>query len=140
MIGKVLVRKMSTRRLDSLLILFVTAVATSLSFGGLSFRDITLTAGTAGPTKKEDFGGYGVMFAHVDKDGLPDLYITMIFNKPMPDLFFRNPGDNRFASKGMLRGIADFDGGSHGACWADFDRDCDYDLINGTIWDNPESV
>ena len=44
-----------------------------------SFTDITLEAGTGGPTRAT--GGHGVMFADVDGDGLPDLYITMIFDK-----------------------------------------------------------
>jgi hypothetical protein len=106
--------------------------------GQLAFTDITMTAGTAGPTKKDDLGGHGVMFADVNKDGLSDLYITMIFTKPMPDLFFRNRGNNTFASEGVFRRVADFDGGSHGACWADLDSDGDYDLINGTTWDHPD--
>ena len=124
--------------MDSLLILFIIVASTSPSFGRLSFTDITTAAGTGGPAKKEDFGGHGVMFADADADGLPDLYITMIFDRPMPDLFFRNLGNNRFASEGAPRGIADFDGGSHGACWADLDNDGDFDLVNGTTWDNPD--
>ena len=116
----------------------VIGLFTVACFGQLAFTDITLTAGTGGPTKKDDLGGHGVMFADVNKDGLPDLYITMIFDKPMPDLFFRNLGNNTFASEGVFRRIADFDGGSHGACWADLDNDGDYDLINGTTWDNPD--
>ena len=104
----------------------------------LAFSDITLSAGTGGPTAKDELGGHGVMFADVDTDGLADLYITMIFDKPMPDLFFRNLGNNTFASEGAPRRIADFDGGSHGGCWADLDNDGDYDLVNGTTWDNPD--
>ncbi|MCP4614514.1 MAG: CRTAC1 family protein [Planctomycetes bacterium] len=106
--------------------------------GQLTFTDITLEAGTGGPTRKDELGGHGVMFTDVDEDGLPDLYITMIFDKPMPELFFRNLGNNTFSEEGVSRRIADFDGGSHGACWADLDNDGDYDLVNGTTWDNPE--
>ena len=104
----------------------------------LAFTDITLTAGTGGPTGADELGGHGVMFADADGDGLADLYITMIFDKPMGELFFRNLGNNTFADEGGLRRIADFDGGSHGACWADFDNDGDYDLVNGTTWDDPD--
>lgn len=78
------------------------------------------------------------MFADADGDGLPDLYVTMIFNDPMPDLFYRNLGGGRFVEEGRRRGIADYDGGSHGACFADLDNDGDYDLFNGTTWDNPK--
>ena len=118
--------------------LSLSLFCTAASFGRLAFSDITVTAGTGGPTAKDALGGHGIMFADVDKDGLTDLYITMIFNKPMPDLFFRNLGNNTFANEAASRRIADFDGGSHGACWADLDNDGDYDLVNGTTWDNPD--
>jgi len=106
--------------------------------GQLSFTDITGSAGTGGPTGKNELGGHGAMFADVDGDGRPDLYITMIFTIPMPELFFHNLGNNTFANEGKKRGIADFDGGSHGGCWADLDNDGDYDLFNGTTWDHPK--
>jgi len=118
--------------------LIVVTFCTPTCFGRLAFTDITLEAGTGGPTEKDRLGGHGIMFADVDRDGLPDLYITMIFNKPMAELFFRNLGGNTFADEGASRRIADFDGGSHGGCWADLDNDGDYDLVNGTTWDNPE--
>lgn len=137
--------KTSRTTMEILIMLTRLSAAASLSvfctaacFSQLAFGDITVTAGIGGPTAKDDLGGHGVMFADVDKDGLADLYITMIFDKPMPDLFFRNLGNNTFANEGAPRRIADFDGGSHGACWADMDSDADYDLVNGTTWDNPE--
>ncbi|MHC4354121.1 MAG: CRTAC1 family protein [Planctomycetota bacterium] len=116
----------------------VFASCTAACFGRIAFTDITLEAGTGGPTGKNELGGHGVMFADADADGLPDLYITMIFNNPMPELFFRNLGNNTFAEEGVSRRVADFDGGSHGGCWADLDNDGDYDLVNGTTWDNPD--
>ena len=118
--------------------LCLIAFCTNACFSQLSFTDITSTAGTSGPVTKDELGGHGVMFADVDNDKLVDFYITMIFNKPMPDLFFRNLGNNTFVNEGSQRGIADFDGGSHGACWADLDNDGDYDLVNGTTWNTPE--
>jgi hypothetical protein len=116
----------------------LSVFCTAVCFGRLAFSDITVSAGIGGPTAKDGLGGHGVMFADVDKDGLADLYITMIFDKPMPDLFFRNLGNNTFVNEGAPRQIADFDGGSHGGCWADLDNDGDYDLVNGTTWDRPE--
>jgi hypothetical protein len=104
----------------------------------ISFKDVTLDAGTGGPTERNRLGGHGAMWADVDRDGRPDLYVTMIFNDPMPELFFRNIDGRRFANEGRQRGIADFDGGSHGACFADLDNDGDYDLFNGTTWDHPK--
>jgi hypothetical protein len=100
------------------------------------FTDVTIQAGTGGPTERGRLGGHGAMFADVDDDGRVDLYVTMIFNNLMPDLFFRNLDGRRFANEGTSRGIADFDGGSHGACFADLDNDGDYDLVNGTTWDH----
>lgn len=105
--------------------------------GELSFTDITLSAGTGGPTAPGQLGGHGVMFADVDQNGRPDLYITMIFNDPMADLFFLNQNGKRFMEEGAQRGIADYDGGSHGTCFADLDNDGDYDLFNGTTWHRP---
>ena len=37
-----------------------------------------LSAGTGGPKTKDELCGYGAMFADVDRDGLVDLYTTMI--------------------------------------------------------------
>ena len=102
----------------------------------LYFTNITREAGTGGPTSART-GGHGVSFADVNSDGLPDLYITMIFRQPMADLFFRNIDGRRFREDGKRRGISDFDGGSHGACFADLDNDGDFDLFNGTTWDDP---
>lgn len=123
---------------DFAVCLIIFTFYTATCFGRLAFTDITLEAGTGGPTKKDELGGHGVMFTDVDEDGLPDLYITMIFDKLMPELFFRNLGNNTFVEEGVSRRIADFDGGSHGGCWADLDNDGDYDLVNGTTWDNSE--
>ncbi|MEX0610523.1 MAG: VCBS repeat-containing protein, partial [Pirellulales bacterium] len=106
--------------------------------GELSFTDITRKAGTGGPTERGKTGGHGVMFADVDSDGLPDLYITMIFDDPMPELFYRNLGGGRFQEEAARRGIDDFDGGSHGACFADLDNNGHYDLVNGATWHSPQ--
>ena len=105
----------------------------------LSFTDITLSAGTGGPTEPGRLGGHAVAFADVDGDGFADLYITMLFDDPMPDLFFYNTGNSTFRNEGAARGIDDFDGGSHGACFADLDNDGDYDLVNGTTYEKPQS-
>jgi len=76
------------------------------------------------------------MFADANGDGRPDLYLTINFDNTgaREDFFFLNQGGNLFTDEGNLRGIADLDGGSHGATWADLDNDGDYDLFNGTTW------
>ena len=106
--------------------------------GKLSFTDITLSAGVGGSAAPGRTGGHGAMFADVDDDGRPDLYVTMVFKRPMAELFFRNIDGSRFREEGKARGIADHDGGSHGACFADLDSDGDYDLFNGATWSPPK--
>jgi hypothetical protein len=112
---------------------------TTPSASPLSFTDITLAAGTGGPTGPNQVGGHAAIFADVDGDGQPDLYHTMlgVFADPMSDLFFHNKGNNLFAEEGAPRGIADFDGGSHGAVFGDLDNDGDFDLFNGTTDGTP---
>ena len=78
------------------------------------------------------------MFADAVGDGRPDLYITMIFEDPMSELFYRNLGRGQFVEEAKARGIADFDGGSHGACFADLDNDGDFDLFNAATWDHAD--
>lgn len=111
-------------------LLVITAAASRGA--DLSFTDITLAAGTGGPTDRGMTGGHGVAFADVDRDGLPDLLVTMNFDAPMPELFFRNLGRGHFGDAGASSGVVDLDGGSHGATFADLDSDGDYDLWNGT--------
>jgi enediyne biosynthesis protein E4 len=109
----------------------LTSLSIPTTVDGLSFSDITQKAGTEGPNPP-DTGGHGVMWADVDGSTRPDLYITMNWRKSMPELFFYNKGNNIFAEEGALRGIDDFDGGSHGACFADLNNNGSYDLFNGT--------
>ncbi|MGI9237413.1 MAG: FG-GAP-like repeat-containing protein, partial [Woeseiaceae bacterium] len=99
---------------------------------GLYFTDIS---GSAGISNSVD-GGHGVMFAEVDNDSLPDLYLTNNFENQgaRDEYFFDNTNGAVFAEVATARGIEDTDGGSHGAVWADFDNDGDYDLFNGSTW------
>jgi len=80
------------------------------------------------------------MFADVNGDDLPDLYITINDTGVLPDSFFLNTGNGVFSDQGVSRGIDDLDGGSHGAAWADLDNDGDYDLFNGTTWNTSGGV
>jgi hypothetical protein len=80
------------------------------------------------------------MWADVNGDGLPDLYLPLIISGTLPDLFMHNKGGGSFAEEGESRGIVDPDGGSHGAAWCDLDNDGDYDLINGTTFDDKSGI
>ena len=85
-------------------------------------------------------GGHGAMWADVDDDGLPDLYLPLNISGTLPDLFMHNKGNGVFTEESKQRGIADPDGGSHGAVWCDLDNDGDYDLINGTTFDDGSGI
>ncbi|MFH1940633.1 MAG: VCBS repeat-containing protein, partial [bacterium] len=93
----------------------------------LSFTDITLTG--LGDTRQ---GTHGLAFCDINGDQLPDLYVTMFWNRSMSERFFQNLGENVFEERAWDLGIQNVDGGSHGACFADFDNDGDYDLLNGS--------
>ena len=93
----------------------------------LGFTNVSGASGVA----VQILGGHGAMFADATEDLLPDLYITMKFNDPVAELFFVNQGMGIFTEAGAVRGVNDFDVGSHGAAFADLDNDGDYDLING---------
>ena len=94
----------------------------------LAFTDITFAAGI-----DDETGSHGAMFADITADGLPDLYLTYnnvrdAQNPYRRNQFYRNAGGGVFVEEADGRGIGVFGGGTHGATWADFDNDGDYDL------------
>jgi len=95
---------------------------------GISFTDITGTALPSSPGA----GSHCATFADITGDGLPDLYVTMYYTANISDLFFVNSALTVFTEEAASRNINDYDGGSHGAVFADLDNDGDFDLINGT--------
>jgi hypothetical protein len=110
-------------------------VSASGPMPGLSFTEITSTAGIAGPAQ---FGGHGVHFADIDGDGFSDLYITRndSGDSLMRDLLYRNADGSEFSEEADLRGVESNDTGSHGSVFADFDNDGDFDLYNGAYQQN----
>ncbi len=100
-----------------------------------AFTDITAVSGTAGPNH---FGGHGAQFADVDRDGFSDFYVTM--NETgfgdMAELFYRNIDGTAFSEEAAARGVDNFDTGSHGGVFADFDNDGYFDLFNGSYDQN----
>jgi hypothetical protein len=103
---------------------------------GQRFTDITAQAGVGGPHYgRLVYGGHGIHWVDITGNGLPDMYVTMIFPPTdMKDLFYRNVDGTKFIEEGSSRGIESFDCGSHSSVWADFDNDGDYDLVNGVTW------
>ena len=102
--------------------------ARAQSPAALSFTDITFSAGI-----DDETGSHGAMFADINADGLPDLYLTYnnvrdTQNPYRRNQFYRNAGGGVFVEEADARGIGVFGGGTHGAAWADFDNDGDYDL------------
>ena len=94
----------------------------------IGFTDITASSGIN--THAE--GPHGSFFADVNNDGLVDLYITTYDKTNSWDKYYINTTVGSaisFVSTASV--VTDYDGGSHGACWADLDNDGDYDLVNG---------
>ena len=94
--------------------------------GGGAFEDATARAGLEGADGK----GLGVLFADLDADGLPDLYVA---NDLTLNLLFRNRGDGTFEDESLLSGAAVNRNGrpeaGMGLAAADVDSDGDPDLL-----------
>lgn len=86
------------------------------------FEDATLAAGI-------DYVGitYGAAWGDMDRDGLPDLYLTNHLNEAK---LYRNLGGGRFAdvTRQYFR-PEDLRGDKHGAAWGDFNNDGLDDLV-----------
>ena len=67
--------------------------------GDGTFTDATRRAGITDP----GYYGFGVVFADVNDDGWPDIYVA---NDSVPNLLFRNRGDGTFVEEGLLTGVA----------------------------------
>jgi hypothetical protein len=65
--------------------------------GDGTFTDVSARAGAVDP----GYYGFGVVFADVNDDGWPDIYVA---NDSTPNLLFRNKGDGTFVEEGLLAG------------------------------------
>ena len=117
-------------------ILFFFFIFINTLIAQLTITDITSSNMIGDAYNDGKYGGHGLMFADVDGDGDPDLYITMNNSYPMSDLFFVNNGGGVLTESGNSHGISNADDGSHGWIWADLDNDGDYDGWNGSYSKN----
>ena len=71
-----------------------------LNRGDGTFEEKSRASGLDDP---EGYFGFGVLFANLDDDGLPDLFVA---NDSTPNLFYRNKGNAVFEEVGLLSGLA----------------------------------
>jgi hypothetical protein len=67
--------------------------------GNGTFTDVTKSAGINDP----GYYGLGVLFADLDGDGWPDIYVA---NDSVPHFLFHNNRDGTFTERGLLAGVA----------------------------------
>ena len=71
-----------------------------LNRGDGTFDERSLTSGLSDP---QAYFGLGALFADLDDDGLPDLFVA---NDSTPNLLYKNLGNARFEEVGLLSGVA----------------------------------
>jgi hypothetical protein len=104
-----------------------------LNKGHFHFEDITASAGVG----SEGVWSTGVVFADVNGDGLPDIYVCKsgdLTGAHRANQLFINNGNNTFTDKAAEYGLANTGLSTH-AVFFDFDRDGDLDcyLLNNSF-------
>ena len=88
------------------------------------FENVTESSGIVTPDQGECRSGY---FADIDNDGDQDLFVAMLEGE---NLLFENEGRGKFRSVPCSEsGLVTTHGQTSSACFGDFDRDGDLDLV-----------
>ncbi|MCP4361328.1 MAG: hypothetical protein GY796_25240, partial [Chloroflexi bacterium] len=90
--------------------------------GSATFTNVTTASGLSISMADEWLSS---VWADYDDDGNPDLYLTC---NGCPNLLFHNNGNGTFTDVTTAAGVGDT-GSGHGANWADYDNDGDFDLF-----------
>jgi hypothetical protein len=94
--------------------------------GNGTFTDVTKQAGIS----DSEYYGFGVVFADLDDDGWPDIYVA---NDSVPNLLFRNNRNGTFTEQALKAGVAVSGMGKEqagmGVDAGDYDGDGRLDLI-----------
>jgi hypothetical protein len=110
------------------------AGAAAFSFGQIHFTEVSARFGVRG---SPDFGGAGVSWVDVNRDGRMDIFVKNQGTKSSPsapDILYINYGDY-FIDEAGSRGVADaYPYGTHGAVFVDLDGDQDFDLLASTVY------
>ncbi len=116
------------------LLLFGLLWTGALAFAQIHFTEVSEQYQVKGYS---DFGGHGVCWVDVNGDGRVDIFVKNEGALGLPaiaDLLYINYGST-FVNEAGSRGVADaYPYGTHGAVFADWDRDRDFDLFASTTY------
>lgn len=122
------------KRKTPIFFLFFLFCLPSLAAGAIRFTEVSQAFMVRGHSF---FAGHGAAWIDVNGDGRLDLYVKNVSATTVPnppDILYINYG-TYFLDEAPKRGVADaYAEGTHGAVFADFDKDRDLDLFASTTY------